>query len=142
MTYATQANLADRFGEAMLVALTDRGAVATGTIDAAVIDRALADTDAMIDASVSRLYQMPLTTVPPRLVDLALQIAIYKLHVNMPDEKITRDYDAAVKTLDKIADGSERIPAAGIEPASSGAQGVRTTDRERPFTEASMKGFI
>lgn len=142
MTYATQATLTDRFGEAMLVNLTDRAAVATGVIDAAVIDRALADTDAMIDGFLGTRYTLPLALVPPMVTDLALQIAIYKLHVNEPDPKISKDYDVALKMLDKISTGAVAIPAEGIAPQSSNAQGVRTTDRERPFTEATMKGFI
>ena len=44
--------------------------------------------------------------------------------------------------LKDIGNGAIRIQAAGIEPASSDAQGVQIIDRERPFTEASMKGFI
>lgn len=142
MTYATQANLTDRFGEAMLVNLTDRAAVATSVIDAVVINRALVDTDSVIDSYLGTRYVLPLSTVPPMVVDLALQIAIYKLHVNDPDPKISKDYDVALKMLDKISTGAIAIPAEGIAPQSSNAQGVRATDRERPFTEASMKGFI
>lgn len=142
MTYASQANLTDRFGEAMLVALTDRGAVASGLVDAAVIARALTDTDAMIDGFLATRYVLPLSEVPPLLVDLALQISIYKLHINDPDAKIGKDYDNALKMLRDIGAGAVRIQAAGIEPASSNAQGVQIVDRERPFTAANMKGFI
>ena len=142
MTYATLANLTDRFGEAMLVALTDRGAVASGLVDAAVIARALTDTDAMIDGYLATRYVLPLSEVPPLLVDLALQISIYKLHINEPDAKISKDYDTALKMLRDIGTGAVRIQAAGIEPASSNAQGVQIVDRERPFTAANMTGFI
>lgn len=142
MTYATQANLTERFGEATLVALTDRAAVATGLVDATVIARALTDTDAIIDGYLGTRYILPLSAVPSLVVDLALQIAIYKLHINEPDPKISKDYDGALKLLEKIGTGAVSIQAAGIVPASSNAQGVRTTDRERPFTEATMKGFI
>lgn len=142
MTYATQANLTERFGEAMLVALTDRAAVATGAIDAAVIARALTDTDALIDGYLGTRYVLPLSEMPPLVLDLALQIAIYKLHINAPDEKISEDYKTALKMLEKIGNGAMRIQAAGVEPTSSNAQGVQIVDRERPFTAANMKGFI
>ncbi|MBL4757578.1 MAG: DUF1320 family protein, partial [Rhizobiales bacterium] len=46
MTYATQAQLLDRYGTRMLISLTDRAKPATGVIDTSVVDRALADTDA------------------------------------------------------------------------------------------------
>lgn len=142
MTYTTQAQLTERYGAAMLVNLTDRAAVATGTIDGVVIDRALADTDAMIDGYLAARYILPLASVPPLVADLAMQIAIYKLHVNEPDPKIAKDYDLALKMLRDISSGTVRLGVAGVEPASSGASGVVVTDRERPFTEASMKGFI
>lgn len=142
MTYATQANLVERFGEAMLIALTDRAVVATGAVDAAVIARALTDTDALIDGYLATRYVLPLSEMPPLVLDLALQIAIYKLHINAPDEKISEDYKTALKMLEKIGNGAMRIQAAGVEPTSSNAQGVQIVDRERPFTAANMKGFI
>ncbi|WP_054006439.1 gp436 family protein [Cypionkella psychrotolerans] len=142
MTYATQANLTERFGEAMLVNLTDRAAVATGQIDPSVIARALTDADALIDGKLGTRYILPLATVPPLVIDIAMKLAIYSLHITEPDKKITKDYDDALKLLAEIGSGAVRIPAAGIEPASSGASGVMTTDRARPFTEETMKGFI
>ena len=142
MTYATQTQLTERFGAAMLVNLTDRAAIATGVIDVAVIARALADTDAMIDGYLAARYTLPLAEVPPLVADLAMQIAIYKLHVNEPDPKISKDYDNALKMLRDIGAGAVRISAAGIEPAGATANGVVVTDRERPFTESAMKGFI
>src|SRR5690606_6605607 len=52
---------ADRpFRRPLLVALTDRAEVATGEIDQDVVDRALADTDAMIDGYIAARYALPL----------------------------------------------------------------------------------
>ena len=142
MSYATQQQMTVRFGEAQLVMLTDRAPVATGAIDASVIGRALADADAVIDGYLGGRYTLPLAEIPPLITDLAQAIAYWKLHISEPDPKTRTDFESALKMLKDIANGTIRIPAAGIEPASSGASGVMTTDRERPFTEASMKGFI
>lgn len=142
MTYATLQQLTDRFGERMLLQLTDRSKPPTGVIDVDVVNRALADTDAMIDGYVAGRYAMPLSDVPPFLVDLAQVIAIYKLHPFAPDPKIKDDYANAIKALERIAAGQIRLPVAGIEPASSGAAGVETIDRERPFTPENLRGFI
>ena len=49
MTYATLDQLTDRYTERLLRQLTDRAAPPAGAIDAEVVDRALADTDAVID---------------------------------------------------------------------------------------------
>ncbi|RUS64874.1 DUF1320 domain-containing protein [Pseudorhodobacter sp. E13] len=143
MTYATLAQMTERYGAAMLIALTDRADVPTGAIDAAVVDRALAEADAMIDGYLAGRYALPLTATPPFIGDLAQAIAIWKLHLSEPDPKVTRDYDHALRSLRDIASGALRIPgAAGAEPAATGGSGARITDRERPLTAANMKGFI
>lgn len=142
MTYASQSDLVDRFGTAMLVDLTDRADVATGEIDAAVVARALADTDAAIDGYLKGRYALPLPTTPPLLRDIAIAIAIYKLHRDAVGEKIRQDYVDAEKKLLLIAGGSIRLDVAGAEPEASGTNGVRVTDRERPLTAESLKGYI
>lgn len=142
MTYATQQQLIDRFGQQNLVNLTDRAVVATGSIDGAVIVQALTDADALIDGSLSVRYNLPLVTVPPLVVNLAQVIAYWNLHITEPDAKTRTDYEDARRTLRDIADGRVRIPAAGLEPVTAGSGGVMVTVRERPFTEATMTGFI
>ncbi|MGD9863589.1 MAG: gp436 family protein [Pseudodonghicola sp.] len=142
MTYATLDQLTDRFGERMLVMLTDRGEVATGLIDTDVIDRALADTDALIDGFLLGRYVLPLAETPPLLADLAQMIAIWKLHAQGADDKIEKDYKEAMSLLDRIATGKVRLPIAGADPATAPSTGVRLTDRDRFLTEENMKGFI
>lgn len=142
MTYATTQQLIDRYGAQMLVGLTDRGEVATREIVQDVVDRALADADALIDGYLGGRYALPLASTPPLVVDIAQRLAIWNLHTSSTDEKIEADHKAAMATLKDIAAGSVRLPVAGVEPASSGASGVVVTDRERPFTAANLKGFI
>ena len=142
MTYATLNLLTARHGERLLIQCTDRSSPATGEIDEAVVDRALADTDAVIDGYLAGRYVLPLAETPPMLADLAIAIAIYKLHVFSPEPKIEQDYKDAIASLKLISMGTIRLPVAGIEPASSGASGVETIDRERDFTPENMVGFI
>lgn len=143
MTYATLATLTARFGSAMLVGLTDRAQPATGAIDAAVIDRALTDTDAMIDGYLAGRYVLPLAEVPPLLADLAAAIAIWKLHPYKPDDKIAEDYRDALRGLRDIAEGriTLNLPSTMVPPTVEGS-GARLTDRERPLTAENLKGFI
>jgi len=142
MTYAILQQLTDRYGEQMLVMLTDRADVATGVVDEAVIDRALADTDAMIDGFLKGRYVLPIAETPPLLADIAQMIAIWKLHRHQPNEKIETDYKEAMSLLDRIGKGAVRLPVAGVEPATTGTSGARITDRERPLTAENLKGFI
>jgi phage gp36-like protein len=142
MTYASQSDLVERFGEPMLMQLTDRADPPTNEIDAGVVTRALEDTDAAINGYLLGRYLLPLASTPPLLRDLAQAIAIYKLHRDTASDKISNDYASALKTLALISSGTVRLNVAGIEPETSGASGVRTTDRERPLTAENMKGFI
>lgn len=142
MTYATQADLVERFGEQMLIDLTDRSDPPAGVIDPTVVAKALTDADSQIDGYLLGRYLLPLATTPDLLNDLAKAIAIYKLHRDSVSEKIRDDYLDALKTLKLIADGTMRLNVAGVEPASSGANGVQTTDRPRDFTPDNLKGFI
>lgn len=140
MPYATLDELIDRYGENLLINLTDRAG--SGVVDADVVARALADTDAEIDGYLKLRYTLPLEATPPLIADLALRLAIWKLHVYEPDPKIRADYEDAKRTLKEIAVGTVRLDLAGVEPPGSGGAGVRVTDRERPLSEASLKGFI
>lgn len=142
MAYATAQQMIDRFGANLLVALTDRGAVATGIVDTAVVTKALTDATEVIDGYLAAKYALPLVTVPGLVADLCQSIAIYKLHITQPDEKIARDYQDAQKSLRDIADGRLRIPAAGLDPVTVSGSGAQITDRARDFTAETMKGFI
>lgn len=145
MSYATLQQMIDRYGQSMMVELTDRGAVATGEIDGTVVARALADTDATINGRIATRYNLASVAadVPAVLVDIALCIAVWKLHRFEAPPKIKDDYNEAMRQLREIGDGTLRLPIeTGGEPQSTGETGARVTDRERPFSEATMKGWI
>ncbi len=140
MTYASLDNLIARFGEAMIRDLTDH--TGAGEIGQDVVSRALADTDAVIDASIGVRYRLPLAVVPALIADIALSIAAYKLHRYAPEQKVKDDYDQALKDLRELSVGTKKLDVAGNEPASSGAGGVVAIDRERPLTPEKLHGFI
>lgn len=142
MTYCTLQQLTDRFGEKMLRQLTDRATPAAGAIDEAVVDRALADADATINGYLAGRYKLPLEETPALVADIAQSITIYKLHGSVVAEKIDTDYQDAIRRLREIASGVVRLDVAGVEPASSGTEGVRVTDREREMTPENLKGFM
>lgn len=142
MSYIALQQLVDRYGERLLIQLTDRDTPASGVIDEAVVARALTDTDAVIDGYLAGRYALPLTETPPLVADLAQAIAIYKLHSYAADPKIEQDYKDAIAALGRISTGTIKLPVAGVEPASSGSAGVEAIDRERPLTPESLQGFI
>lgn len=142
MTYATLDQLTERYGEGMLVLLTDRGEVTTGLIDTGVVEDELARTDGLINSFLRGRYVVPLAEVPDPLPDIALAVTIWKLHRQSPDQKIKDDYDYAMKLLERLSKGEMKLDVAGVEPPTVKTTGVRLTDRERPLTEDNMKGFI
>lgn len=142
MTYATLALMTDRFGAETLERLSDRADPPAGAIDEEVIDRALTDTDGVIDGYLRNRYVTPLAEVPSQIADIALSIAFYKLHRWEPDPKIRRDYEDALRSLREIAAGTIRLTAETTAPTPNGETGARLTDRERPFTAETLKGFI
>ena len=142
MTYATQLQLTERYGEAMLIALTDRADPPAEAVDTVVVDRALVGADELIDGYLAA-YALPLVSVPPLLSKLAQEIAIYDLHITEPEAKIKADYGNALKRLEQIAKGVIQLKdAAGVEPAAPQGGGVQITDRDRAFTPETLKGFI
>jgi len=142
MTYATRDQLVSRFTEGLLLRLTDRSKPPLGAINDAIVAQELKNADAEIDGYLAGKYRLPLASVPPQVVDLAQVIAIYKLHPFKPDEKITKDYEFAQKRLKDIASGAFKLPLEGVEPPANEGSGVITNDRQRPFSEENMRGYI
>lgn len=141
MPYVTLQQLIDRYGEPALVAVTDRAQFATGVVDEASVDRAIADADAVIDGYLARRYQLPLTEPQPLLVKIAGSLVFYGLHTYQPDEKIVADQKEALAMLRDISAGTVALTAAGLEAANVGGSGARITDRARQITQDNMKGF-
>ncbi|WP_163266459.1 gp436 family protein [Chelativorans alearense] len=142
MAYCTLQELIERYSERMLIDISDRGDAPTGTIDGDLITRAIADADALIDGYLAARYRLPLASVPHLVRDLSLRVSIYYAHAHVAEEKIKRDYEEALATLKRIAQGLIKLDIDGVEPPGSGAAEVRVGECERPMTVKSMKGFI
>ena len=133
MPYASIDDLINRYGEDELVQLTDRAGA--GVIDAAVAQRALADAEAEIDGYLAARYRLPLPTVPPLLVRIACDIAVYRLLSlrRMGDIEDARSrYEDARRLLEALAKGlvalglpanlpQDQRPAPSLAAARSGA---------------------
>jgi phage gp36-like protein len=131
MAYATQADLAARFGEDELAQLTDRAGA--GVPDATVVTRALADADAEIDTYLGARYALPLSTVPSVIARLACDIARFRLWEDRASDEVRRRYEDARRMLEAIARGqvSLGLPAAQQTSADGVAYAApaRTMDR-------------
>ena len=136
MTYAAQQDMIDRFGNAEVVALSDRNQ--DGLIDAAVVTRAIADAGVEIDGYLAGRYALPLPLVPSLLNGVCCDIARYRLcgaDVQETDA-IRNRYKDAVKMLEAMRDGKLTL---GLDPANNNVgtgntvlinNGVRTFDAD------------
>ena len=137
MSYITQQQLIDRFGEPELIQLTDR-AGSVGAIVTTVLDGAIADADGTIDAHLAGRYLPPLASVPRSLQRIAADLVRYHLYDSAAPDDIRIRYDDALKFLRAAASGAIHLgvdalglpatPAAGAEMQSGG----RTFGRDDP----------
>ena len=110
MSYATQAQMIDRFGEAELIQLTDRGAAQTGVIVAAVLNAALLDADEEIDSYLRPVRALPLAApIPERLVRVACDLARYHLYDDHAPEGIRTRYQDGIRWLRDVAGGKASL---------------------------------
>ena len=137
MSYITQQQLIDRFGEAELIQLTDRDG-SVGAIVPAVLDGAIADTDGLIDAHLAGRYLLPLASVPRSIVRIAGTCTRYFLYADAKPESVRTEFEDGLKFLAAVAAGKVHLgvdalglpatPAAGAEMQSGG----RTFGRDDP----------
>ncbi len=141
MTYATQQNLIDRFGEDELIQLTDRQHL--GVIDATVVSRALADADARINGYLAVRYSLPLSApLPTELERLACDVARYALHEDRVTEIVEKRYQDAIALLRDVASGRAELGldnTAG-KPASSNLSVISAT--QPVWKRENSGGFI
>lgn len=141
MTYATQQNLIDRFGEEELIQLTDRENL--GVVNATVVSRALADADALINGYLIGRYTLPLATpVPDVLERLACDIARYSLHEFKPTETVEIRYRDALELLRDVSKGRADLGLSNTDnkPASKNLAEISSTTPV--FRRSESDGFI
>ncbi|MBP5857290.1 DUF1320 domain-containing protein [Marivibrio halodurans] len=139
MSYATQQDMIDRFGEGELLALADRDG--DGTIDAAMVERALADAAGLIDSYIGARYALPLVAVPSQLTSAACDVARWRLYTDAPHERVESAYKAAVAWLKDIQAGRADLDADGIEPAADSAGAPVHQAAPRVFCAQTLKDY-
>ena len=137
MPYAIAQDIIDRYGDDALLIAADRNN--DGVVDAAAVDRALADATAEINVYVGRVEALPLTTVPEILVNLCVDIALYKVSNGLAATEAQRQrYEDAIALLKSIAKGeaSLGLTDGSEEPEADGL--VEFDGPEKQFTRSSM----
>jgi phage gp36-like protein len=132
MAYSTLEDILEQVSQEELVRLTDDSG--SGTVDEAVVARAIADADSELDAYLGERYSLPLTPVPPLARKLSVDIALYNLYSRRlaPPEARQRRYEEARGLLREAARGEVRLSSA--EDAQTDLPEATTTASERLFT--------
>lgn len=137
MTYATQQDMIDRFGNDELIQITDR--TNTGAIDANVLAQALADADAEIDGYLGSRYSLPLTSVPKILTRLACDIARYDLYDAQATDQVKERYQNAREFLTAVSRGKITLGvSADVAVVSDGPE---VSAPARVFTTDSLSDY-
>lgn len=129
MSYASQADMVLRFGEAELIQLTDHAGI--GALDAEVLAQALADAAAVIDGYLAGRYSVPLSTLPPILVGYACDMARARLYREAASELILQRAADAVRFLTLVGQGKISLGAAPPDAVSDNVVQVVSVDRRR-----------
>lgn len=139
MAYATQSDMESRFGAEEVLQLADRDG--DSLHDAGVVDGALIDADAEIDAYLAGRYTLPLASVPPLITRIACDIARYRLWDDRASEEVRRRYEDARRLLGEIAAGRVTLGLPDATPAAVAPGGVSWAAPAAVFDEAGMRGF-
>jgi len=141
MPYCTLSNIKAMMDEDEIIRFTDD--YDAGIINTSVTDKAIAGADALIDSHIAKRYSVPVSPVPDIVLDLAVDIAIYKIYSrrSQPPDEIRRKYDDAVKYLEKVAAGKIIIPDATAAATSTSDTAVTITSGTRKFSRTTLEGF-
>jgi len=167
MTYATVADMIDRFSAEELAQVADRDiprvvtpalltAVAKGgslaaftaaelaaaNVSVGVINVALTDAADTIHSYLASRYQMPLASIPEIIRRTVCDLARYNLFKDQVTERMTQAHNAALKWLGMAADGKVTIGIAPVGEQPVTSDGAEMHASETVFNRARAKGFI
>ena len=138
MSYATEADLRLRFGDAEVDAFVTN--LAAG--GHAGVLRALDDADAEIDTYLAGRFALPLPSVPSVLVRIACDIARYRMWSDEASEEVRTRYEDVRRFLESLARGTVRLglPDATPAPASQALAAAQAGDPP-VFTRAGTAAY-
>ena len=136
MSYVDAPGLLERFDEIELLASADRDG--DQVVDSSLVEQAINDAGAEIDAYLRARYTLPLPDpVDPLIGRLAADIARYLLQDDNPLDEAVERYRRAVETLRRIANGQMHLQVVTLSSTLS----VATASPGRLFTHETLAGF-
>lgn len=142
MAYATAQMLIDRFGEREIARLSTVDGAASVAVDQTRCANALTSATALAESYLRAQVPVPMTPPPQEVIDAVLDLARYELAHGggrEPTEQMKTRRDERITWLKMIATGAAQL--AGTVP-EAGARGGRFSDRDRTFSNDSLRGFV
>lgn len=135
--YTDQAAIVKAIGTERVIQLTDFAH--TGAIDADVVTEAIADAEGLVDSYVRKVFETPLSPVPPIIAAIARKLAIYTLHTNrdVVSEAKRLEQEDRLTWLKYLAEGKVDL---GISPAAAPSGRNRSTSTPN-LKDISKKNF-
>jgi phage gp36-like protein len=139
MAYCVEADFTARFGTTELSQVLD---LADGRTFAAAADDASSIIDSYLASVPGRNYVLPLTApIPGRVLELACDIARYKLWGQAAPDIVKARYDAAIEFLKGVAAGELAIVGLEEEPVVGASGAIDYYAKDRVFTDDSLEGY-
>lgn len=141
MTYATQQDMVNRFGDREVIALTDRDN--SGIIDAPVLQSALESADDEINTYLAGNYALPLSSALPIVRDFACDIARYRLCSGevIETEEVRNRYKDAIKFFEKVARGLVSLGVNALNQPTAMIGSVKSTTPSRVFNTSTLADY-
>lgn len=142
MAYCTLDDILKKIPETTVIQLTDdEGA---SLVNTSRVDEAIEGADAEINGYCATRYTVPLDPAPEIIAKLSADLAIYNLYArvveNIPDTR-QKQRDAAIKLLERIADGKVLPGGPATEPVAAVQGRPAISSAERLFNRDSMRGL-
>jgi phage gp36-like protein len=141
MSYCSPTDLANVKTTAELTQLSDL--TGTGSVNTAVLQAACDQASNLIDGLISPQYPLPLATVPPMLLSIAVRLALYYLYLgrqSLPDE-VKNGYDRDVAFLEKAGKGQASLGEPKADGGGDRFHGAKAASQKPRFNNRNMRGF-
>lgn len=150
MDFCSLEDLKIRFGELLLVRLTDDNGL--GVIDEAKTAPAVRGIQGEAEGFLRSVYALPLTEVPPELQTAAEDMVLERIYSNKPERETPKDVKdraaAARSWLEKIKKGLATLSVATLSPApgssnENGSGFFKTSKKksDRIFSDDKLNSF-
>lgn len=148
MTYTTQQDFIDAFGEQEIIQLTNLYLATATAINAAKLTQCQEDAKALIDGMISTCPSvaalMPFATIPPLLRSYELDICRYRMDSVQAREDVRKRYEDAIKQLTLIGQCKMSLGLSGDVPevaVSTSTIDASSGDANTYFGECTLNGY-